>query len=68
MLSFLHEVGILHGILGKGNLLVGFFVHEVESVFVAIKELVRTTLHIDGLDFCTRGEGVFEDAAILEVA
>ena len=42
--------------------------HEVESVLIFIKELVRTSLHIDGLYFCTCCESVFEDTSVLEVA
>ena len=67
VLAFLHEVGILNYIVREVDLLVGLFVHEVESVLIAIEELIGTTLNVDGLDLCTGGESIFEDAAVLEV-
>jgi hypothetical protein len=67
VLAFLHEIGVLHNIVREVDLLVGLFVHEVETVLVAIKELVGTPFDIDSLNLCTCGEGVFEDAAVLEV-
>ena len=67
MLAFLHKVGILHNIVREMNLLVSLFVHEVESVLIAIKELVGAALHVDGLDLCTGGESIFKDAAVFEI-
>ena len=54
--------------MGKGDLLVGFLVHEVEGLAVVIEELVGATLHADGVQLDTGGEGVLQDAAVLEVA
>ena len=67
VLAFLHEVGIIHYVVREMYLLIGLFMHEVEAVLVAIEELIWTTFDIDGLDFCTCGESILEDAAILEV-
>ena len=67
MLALFHKVGILDYVVRKMDLLICLFVHEVESVLVAIKELVGTTFDVDGLDLCTGGESVFENAAVFEV-
>ena len=68
MLSFFHEVGILNHVLGEKNLLIGLFVHEVETVFLGIEELIGTAFHFDSLDLGACGEGVLQDAAVLEIA
>ena len=67
-LAFLHQVGVLHDVMGKGNLLVGLFVHEVEGLAVIVQILVGTAFDADGVQFDTGGEGVFEDTAVFEVA
>jgi hypothetical protein len=67
VLAFLHKIGVLHHIVREVDLLVGLFVHEVETVLVPIKELIGTPFDVDGLDLCTCSEGVFEDAAVFEV-
>ena len=68
MLSFFHEVCVLYDILRKVDLLESLLVHEVESVLILIKELVRTSLDIDSIDFCTGGESILKDTSVLEVA
>ena len=67
-LAFLHEVGVLHDVVGKGDLLVGLFVHEVEGLAVIVQILVGTALHGDGVELDAGGKGVFEDTAVFEVA
>ena len=54
--------------MGKGDLLVGLFVHEVEGLAVIVQILVRTAFDGDGVELDTGGEGVFEDTAVFEVA
>ena len=68
VLALLHKVGVVNHVLGEGDLLVGFLMHEVEAFLVGIEELIGTPFHFDGLDLGACGEGVFKDAAILEVA
>ena len=68
MLAFLHEIGILDYVLGELDLLVGLFMHEIETVLLCIEELVGTALDVDGLDLGAGGEGILQDAAVLEVA
>ncbi len=48
-LAFLHQVGVLHDVVGKGDLLVGLFVHEVEGLAVIVEILVRTAFDGDGV-------------------
>ena len=48
--------------------LVGFLMHEIETVLLGIEELVGTALDLDGLDLGTCGEGILQDAAVLQVA
>ncbi len=50
------------------DLLVGLFVHEVETVLIGIEELVAAVLDGNGVDFGAGGESVFEDTAVLQVA
>ena len=50
------------------DLLVSLLMHEVESVLILVKELVRSSLHVDGLDLCTCCESVLEDTSVLEVS
>ena len=68
VLAFLHQVGVLDEVLREGNLLVVVLVHEVETFLIGIEELVATMLDVDGLDLGTGGEGILEDAAVLQVA
>ena len=68
VLAFLHEVGIVHHVVGTGNLLVGFFVHEVECFAIVIEELIGTTLNGDGVQLDAGGESVLQDAAVLQIA
>ena len=67
MLSFLHQVRVLHLISVEVNLLIGFLMHEVESVLVLVEELVWAALHVDGVDLHTGCECILKDAAVLEV-
>ena len=68
MLTLLHEVGVVDDIVRKMDLLVGLLVHEVETILIGVKELVRTPLDIDDIDLGTCCEGVLKDTTVLEVA
>ena len=68
MLSFFHKVSILDNVVREVDLLVSFFVHEVEPVLITIKELIGAALHIDSLDLCTSGKSILENASVFEVA
>lgn len=68
VLSLFHEVRVLDNIVRQVDLLVGLFVHEVESVLVGVEELVRTSLDVDDVDLHTCGEGVLKDPSVFKVA
>ena len=67
VLAFLHQVGVLNYVVRQVDLLVGLLVHEVESVLVRVKELVRTSLDVDDIDLHTCREGVLKDPSVLKV-
>ena len=67
MLSFFHKVCVLHNILRKVNLLECLLVHEVVSILITIKELVRTSFDIDSINLRTCGESILEDSSVLKV-
>ena len=67
MLALFHEVRIVNEVLIEMYLLESLLVHEVISVLILVKELVRPSLDIDGLDLRSCGKRVLEDTSVLKV-
>lgn len=67
MLSLFHKVGIVNDVLREMDLLISLLMHEVESVLVTIKELVRTSLDADSVDLGTCSKRILENTAVFQI-